>query len=312
MMTRILRRAHKGHWAERAITDFLLNNLPESERAKIESKYFHNREYREQVLAMEQELILTYLRGELSAADRGRFEAGFLKSERRKALIEETRRLMSAADRSSPATGLLPVSQSPFAAFLNRYFKLRWAAAALLIGAVIYAGWFPSVGDEQIAQTPAEPATPAPSVRLVEPGPLPPRTQRQTTTPARRGKHSAPIAPTAIPPAPKTYDFSLDVAMTRDGNLNTTTAEINIPRDAEALNLTLKNIVPAYPSYRISLKSMEGQPVWKLDSVKSRRQEARLRIPAELIRDGEFVLDIYGLNGRKAQLSQSFLRVISQ
>jgi hypothetical protein len=48
--------------------------------------------------------------------------------------------------------------------------------------------------------------------------------------------------------------------------------------------------------------------------VKSRRQEARLRIPAELIRDGEFVLDIYGLKGRNeaAQLSQSFLRVISQ
>src|SRR5262245_38462273 len=65
---------------KRLIRQYLLGELPEEDRTRLEERFLADDEYFAQVRTVEQDLIDEYARGELSEAERGPFERQFLSS----------------------------------------------------------------------------------------------------------------------------------------------------------------------------------------------------------------------------------------
>ena len=73
---------------ETLIARYLLGELPEDQQVEIEDRAFADKDYLAGITAVENDLIDEYVRGELSAADRQRFEARFLRSAERRKRVE--------------------------------------------------------------------------------------------------------------------------------------------------------------------------------------------------------------------------------
>jgi len=74
-----------------ALINYLLGELSETERDRIEDGYFADDGLHERLLALEDELTDCYVRGELSPKQRQHFEEWFLRSPERKERLKFTR-----------------------------------------------------------------------------------------------------------------------------------------------------------------------------------------------------------------------------
>lgn len=81
---------------------YLLGELSEKRRARLEEKVLADERLFERLLIVEDELIDAYVRGELVADRRSRFEARYLSTPERSARIDVARGLKAAADAARP------------------------------------------------------------------------------------------------------------------------------------------------------------------------------------------------------------------
>jgi hypothetical protein len=79
------------------LAKYLLGDLPEPERERLEKEYFVNDEAWELLTSVENDLIDSYLRGRLSERDEKQFETYFLQSPRRRNQFEFSRLLLDPA-----------------------------------------------------------------------------------------------------------------------------------------------------------------------------------------------------------------------
>ncbi|MGH6628111.1 MAG: hypothetical protein ACREB3_00080, partial [Burkholderiales bacterium] len=126
---------------ETRLISYLLGELSEAEEAQLEQQYLQDEALHQQLLLAEDELVESYLRGELAREQCHRFESHFLASPARRKRLESTRVMMRAID----AEAAVP-SSSPKAAVLHAKGIFPWllavrvpvgglAAAVLLLGA---------------------------------------------------------------------------------------------------------------------------------------------------------------------------------
>ena len=73
---------------ERLIRKYLLGELPEHQEVAVEARFFADDAFFEQLVAAEKELIGRYLRGDLSAEYRKRFQRRYLTVDYRRKLVE--------------------------------------------------------------------------------------------------------------------------------------------------------------------------------------------------------------------------------
>ena len=76
---------------EKLISRYLLGELPEEQQVEIEDRAFSDKDYLATITTVENDLIDEYVRGELSAPDRQRFESRFLASAERRKRVGNTR-----------------------------------------------------------------------------------------------------------------------------------------------------------------------------------------------------------------------------
>jgi anti-sigma-K factor RskA len=88
---------------ENQITQFLLGQLSEEDRLKVEERIFEENGFYEQVLAIQEELSDCYVCNDLSATQRTQFENQFLRSPRRRERVEFASALKRALDRQQSA-----------------------------------------------------------------------------------------------------------------------------------------------------------------------------------------------------------------
>jgi hypothetical protein len=77
---------------------YLLGELVDCERTKLENEYLGDHELFEKLLAAEEELIYAYVRGRLSPSQRLGFERLFLQTPKRKARIVFAREFMACLE----------------------------------------------------------------------------------------------------------------------------------------------------------------------------------------------------------------------
>jgi len=128
---------------EELIVRYLLGELPESEQALLEERAFSDRQFTEDILAVESDLIDEYVRGGLAGVERQRFEQHFLNSAERRRKVEFARALAQIAP--VPAAAAQPARihwLDAFAAFLRSLNPgLRFSMAALSLLLLTGVSW---------------------------------------------------------------------------------------------------------------------------------------------------------------------------
>src|SRR6266567_7624181 len=85
---------------DKVIARYLLGGLSEAEQTQLEEQAFSDRDYLQNVRAVEKDLMDEYVRGELSGPEREAFEQRFFASESRRRQIEFASALMQVAGES--------------------------------------------------------------------------------------------------------------------------------------------------------------------------------------------------------------------
>jgi hypothetical protein len=86
---------------EKLIASYLLGELPEEQQVEIEDRAFTDKEYLASITAVENDLIDEYVRDEMAATERSRFENRFLASAERRKRVEFAKALTSVASEST-------------------------------------------------------------------------------------------------------------------------------------------------------------------------------------------------------------------
>src|SRR6516225_12149632 len=94
-----------------------LGELSPAERDKVEARYFADDAFHDQVLAAEEELIDSYVQGELSAEQKEHFEHRFLQVDDRREKVEVARALAAWAPVFAGMPG--PKTSAAIPAFIN-------------------------------------------------------------------------------------------------------------------------------------------------------------------------------------------------
>ena len=147
---------------EKRLRRYLLDELPEDERALLEERFISDREYLVEVEMAERDLIDEYVRAELSAGERQRFEKLFFASAQRRQKIEFARALKQGLETEEGLTTTAPpeARESRFKSLLGFLrgphpvfnFSLALLALLFLAGGV----WLATVGWRQRTQLATE------------------------------------------------------------------------------------------------------------------------------------------------------------
>ncbi len=122
---------------------YLLGDLPQEDRTRLEDQYSADAEVFEEVLATENDLIDSYVRGELTEVERQKFEAEYFKSPQRHERVEFARALSQV---SVLATQAIPAQEvSPWTkiweSFSVQQGMPQWAFAAAAVVVVAGGSW---------------------------------------------------------------------------------------------------------------------------------------------------------------------------
>ncbi len=262
---------------EARIVDYLLGELPDEDRTRLEEQFLRDVEYRELIRAVEDDLIDDYVRDELAPRQRELFEKHFTSPHRRQK-VELARAL---SHRLSERPRVKESTRWSFLRAPNWAFRYALPAAAALLLAV--AVWFTT------GRTPP-----------TQPGQSQADQQAQSGTPARPGERQGQSEPDpqTSPSQLAIATFVLPRGLTRQ-TVESTTFVVPPGTERVRLQLTLE-AGDDYPAYRAQLRTARGDTSWQSGRVQSETgpagQSVVLELPADVLRSEKYELTLTGLN----------------
>jgi hypothetical protein len=265
---------------------YLLGEASEEECAVLEQEYFERQEVLDRIAAAEDELIEDYLAGQLTTADRARFERSYLSAPQHRVRVETVRRLIEQGARAS----MVGPQRMP-AAWPKRIMRsgpwLALAASILVVASVAF--WMLPFGGP-----PADVAR----NRTTQPAPAPPperATPAPSTIPSVFALAVSPVAvrgasdsPAAVIPA------------------GTDLVAIRLQRDGENRNITAR---------RASIHTVGGREAWQGPVAAAPEAlpgvAASIEVPAAAIPADDYLITLFGSDQRgvETEWAQYFLRV---
>lgn len=295
---------------EQLILSYLLGDLADAERTRVEERYFTDPSFLDLVESVEDDLIDSYARGELSSRERQNFEKHFLTSPRRqdRVAVAEALQVKVAAARR-PAT--VRQESRDWRGFLFSLFRLenlatRVAFATVLVitlGAVSWLWVQNSRLRAHLQQAQIEQDRARQEQRQLE-GQLAEQREQNQALVEELSKQPDSADPTTAPPTPDpTTDakpfiasFILVPGLTREV---ASLRKLEIPAAAQAVRLQLVLDVPGeYASYRAALQKPGGAEIWSRQVAKTRQTKSgktvAVALPASLLDNGDYLLTLTG------------------
>lgn len=280
---------------------FLLGNVSESERAEIEDTFLARDDLYQELLIAEDDLIDAYVRGELPATERELFERRA--SPRGHERVQFAQTLFTAVSNQSGAAvvsasvsdRLVQWWRSVFGVLVNRRLAFSFTLAAAMLVIVVGGRWL-------LTNTPG--TLRVPQQAQIQPTPLAPRetsapietAKQQPPTPGEENSNGTAAGETPKKTVPLIATFTLLPGLVRGEGA---AGPLVLPAGATEVRLRLTLEGGAYKKYRATLATPEGSKIWSRDvrnSPSFRSAHLTLSIPADVLKGGDYVLDLSGAN----------------
>jgi hypothetical protein len=247
--------------ADDSLVRYLLGEaLPDDEQAEIEERYFTDELYFDRVLAIEDDLIDSHIRGSLSDIERDRFEKHFLASDRRREKWEAQWAIASFFRCRSKPAGLVNGS-------IRFWGSLAFGARLLLgISVVVVAVGISILGSRYVEIRNESNALQSRLVALRE--------------------QSATRVAIAM--------FVLEPERLRSGP----GAELRIAKDTRwvVLKVELPQFAAAHSIFAARLNTADGQAIWEQSHLPRVASTVEINLPASALERGDFVLSLSALD----------------
>jgi hypothetical protein len=300
---------------EQLIARYLLGDLPEEEQVTLEDRAFSDREYRRIIEDAENDLIDEYVRGALNETERRQFESRFLASAGRRRKVEFARALAqvvsaNATERAAqPATLRWWESLIAFLRGFNPALQFSLAAALILLVGVAWLFTETRRLRSQVAQLQAEQQTRQRQAETLREEAASERARSAELTaqlqseraqrdrseaPDRRPEHwqrersvaSSFIASLFLPPGIARSGARRPQLIAPDSS-RLARLQIGLEREDD------------FKSFRVELRTAQGQAVWAQDRLRPRESRAgrviSLTIPGRVLSAGEYELTLRGV-----------------
>ncbi len=303
-----------SHFNQEMIVRYLLGELPEKQQVEIEDQAFQDQRYLQNILAVENDLIDEYVRGEIPLNKRQKFESHFLASAERRRKVEFARALSTVASESEVFESVPPVSSdaprfllNPLRAFiqsLNPAAAFSVAAAALIL--VFGASWLIRDGlrqRSQLSQLRAEQQAQKAQQRQLQEQIANERSHNEELAAEveQLRKREAPLSlpredQSSVKPAPTTVALMLLPGLSRGSNQR---PKLVIRQAAQTARLqVVVDPQDDYPRFLAELRTQRGQRVWGQENLSARATRIGhtivLNVPAKVFGSGQYELSLKG------------------
>jgi hypothetical protein len=126
---------------QKLLRDYLLGALTEDQQAQVEDRAFADEAYRDEIQAVEADLIDEYVRGELQPAEQRDFERMFQASPQRRGKIEVARSLARLTGEHAEEEKSRQGIQTPISVFRGWTLRFRLAPAIAAIVCIAAVSW---------------------------------------------------------------------------------------------------------------------------------------------------------------------------
>lgn len=296
---------------------YLLGDMPQEDRARIEDRYFADADMFEEMVAAENDLIDSYIRGELKDPDRQKFELRYGKSPRQRARVEFARALNQVSQTTAQALHVNRVSlwKRLWVPFLGQAPTLQRALAVTALVVVASGSWLVVQNQRLRAELQQARAGQAELRRQEEA--LHQQLlalSKNSGDHARENNQGVEIAQLETP-VQSEVTLRLVPGLAR-GSGRGEQELVLLPRVAWVrLELTLYR--DEYRSYQAVLRTAEGAEVRRLEGLKGQRigdeKAVILSLPSNLIRLGDYVVTLSGRNdsrGAREEVEAYSFRVV--
>lgn len=280
------------------MAQYLLGQLSEQEQAELEVQYLMDDALFEELLAIEDELRDTYVRGELSRADREAFEQRLLILPHQKEKQEFARTLRQYLVQAGTSSGLPARRVSKWESLLRilgaqpRTVLIPALSTTLLV--LVAGSWWlvrRSTQSSRIASGAASTAGGLPA-KASEP-------QARTSTPSAEQEAT-------------TAAFVLTPGLIRGGEQEST--PLVIPGGASRVRLEAR-FEADYLSYQAVLQTAEGKRIWSEGNLNAQSSPSGKRVfldlASSLLPPGDYILTLRGsaVSGRPETVAEYAFRV---
>jgi cell division protein FtsB len=295
---------------EQILVRYLLGEMGEDEQEQVEEMYFGDEEFFDRLLIVEDELIDAYARQKLSELERERFENYFLRSPERRERVEFAKAWVELFSRTPESDrdkkpSLLPRPYIGFSRLKQAAFFIPLAAAILLLFGLTWL--FLQNGKLRSALEQAQAA----SVELerkeldLEQQMAEQRARNEEVVQELANERSAsnqqsPENQAPEKQSPKIASFVLTAGLTRGaGSVNA----VAIPKGSDTVKLETYFRQGDYKEYRTAIRTAEGAEVWSQPKLRAQSKgpikTIALKLPANLLHSGEYILTVSGVNSRE-------------
>jgi hypothetical protein len=313
--------------SEKLIAQYLMGELPDEQQVEIEDRAFSDQEFMASITAVENDLIDEYVRDEMPAADRRRFESRFLASESRRKRVEFAKALAHllpetrVTERGTRKAGVTRSSwRDALAAFingLNPAGRIALTAATLLI--LVGGAWLITqtltlrsqlqrLQAQQAAQQKGQQKDRQSLEQQVASerrrnedlaAQLNQEKQQRAQSDESLRRLSETVNQQQQTDAPRSIIATLTLlpGISRGA---TTQPKLVLPPKAGVARLQI-GIEPEenYKSFGVELRTASGRPVWMRDSLTARSsgggRSIRITLPASALLPGEYELRLKGV-----------------
>jgi hypothetical protein len=312
-----------SNWIRR----YLLGELAEVDQTAIERELLADREKFEQVCAVEDDLIDSYLRGKMPRADRERFEGHYLASQYNRDRVASAQILIAEIDRIT-SEKVEAVEKGTGIPWWQRFpDSLPWRQPALgiaLLLALLFAScalWLYLERARlfgQIAKIENEAQIELTSMKQREQELTSRNRELESDISNERQRHEESktaleqlrLQQSSLPPA--VLSFLLPPAPVRGEK---SPPSLTLPRLTGRVRFLMELNGDGYANYQVRCQTIEGREIFRSTAGKVRlgkdREFAALTIQAGRLTKGDYILILFGqtADGRGEEIDRYFLRV---
>jgi hypothetical protein len=301
------------NYNKEVLKDYLLNKLSEIEAEKFDELSVTDDDFAVKLKSAEDDLVDSYISGELDKPDLEKFEMNYLASHLRREKVEFARTLQIVAQKNLVKTSKVAkeeTSRSSFAfwnIFANFNTAMRFGFAAALLAFVGFFGWLllsktnKSIEQAKVENTPTPQTTiqptQIPNTNQITPIPtaLPKTTNTEKTPEPKLSPTPQPTVEPTKQPSPNLPTLATFVLLppTRGGNSLQT---ISIPKQTTDVAFGLPLETDDFKTYRVFLKNQAGKILWQSGKISARKTAVNVRFPAKLLKAKIYSLAVVGID----------------